>query len=247
MKLIGIIGKSGSGKTTLSKMLERDNNVGVIHLDDMAEKIKKRMPNSIINKEEMQSNEQGEEFMLLNERYRKIRNIIIKNKFLNKLYFGMLHLPKEILIKKSINQEKQQGKDFVIVEGDTLANFTIYNKFNYLIQIDAPFLEREKRVIQRKDAFFDKDSMLKRDSDFEKADKRGRKKGKIIDEVIQNIGTKEDLQKIADRIYNEQISGKSTKNNRAMIEKYGGYKSKIVSLKKNVTRENKIEKDDPSR
>ena len=46
MKLIGIMGKSGSWKTTLSRMLQKDDSIGVIHLDEITnmKSIKEKMP-----------------------------------------------------------------------------------------------------------------------------------------------------------------------------------------------------------
>lgn len=117
MKLIGIIGKSGSGKTTLSRMLERDNSIGVIHLDEVLSmrEIKEKMPSGLVDKN-LHSNGQGEEFMVLDERVRKIRDRIIENKLLNKLYYKILHLPREIFIKKAVREKIEEGKEIIIFE-----------------------------------------------------------------------------------------------------------------------------------
>lgn len=247
MKLIGIIGKSGSGKTTLSRMLEKDNSIGVIHLDKVMDmqQIKENLPNALVDKN-VYSNNQGEEFMMLNERIRKIRDSLIENKLLKSLYFGILHLPREFFMKKAVDEKIKEGKDVIIIEGSTLAEFAIYKKFDYLIHIDAPFAERERRAIERNDIFFDKRTMVDRDLGFRKAEKKGRKKGKIVNQVIQNTGSKEELQKVADKIYEEQIRNRRVKTNQSMQEKYGGYKTKAV----NRTRPVKIkgrQKDDLSK
>ena len=42
MKLIGITGKPGAGKTTFSDIYASKDNVGVIHVDDLVAKVKKR-------------------------------------------------------------------------------------------------------------------------------------------------------------------------------------------------------------
>ena len=117
MKLIGIIGKSGSGKTTLSKMLQRNDSISVIHLDEVTDmkQIKSRLPNGIVDKN-IYSNNQGEEFMVLNKNARKIRDALIKNSLLRRLYYGTLHFPREILLKKAINIEIKEGKETIIIE-----------------------------------------------------------------------------------------------------------------------------------
>ena len=40
MKLIGITGKAGAGKTTISNIIAQNNNVGVIHVDDVLKDVK---------------------------------------------------------------------------------------------------------------------------------------------------------------------------------------------------------------
>lgn len=225
MKLIGITGKSGSGKTTLSRMLEKDNSIGVIHLDEVfnMKEIKQKIPNYIINKNQV-SNEQGEEFIVLTGKSRTIRDKMLENKLLKKIYYVALYLPRKIALKKALNDVIQSGKDTIIIEGASLGDFSVYNELDYLIQISAPFVEREERVKKRKDAFFDKTSIVKRDIRFRDAQRYRKKSVKQIDERIKNIGTIEDLQKIADRIYTEQVIGIKQKNDETMQEKYGGYK-----------------------
>lgn len=242
MKLIGIIGKSGSGKTTLSRMLQKDDSISVIHLDEVTDmkQIKSRLPDGIVDKN-IYSNNQGEEFMVLNKNVRKIRDALIKSSLLRRLYYGILHFPREKLLKNAINSEIEQGKETIVVEGAILGEYSIYDKFDYLIRIDAPFVEREKRVIERKDVVFDKDTMVNRDIEFKQAHRKGLRKRKKVDQVIQNTGTKEALQVIADKIYSQQIQTKSTNRSRTMREKYGGYKARPVS----ISRQTKgIKKDD---
>lgn len=128
-------------------------------------------------------------------------------------------------------KKQKREKKLLFLNGATLANFSIYNKFDYLIQIDAPFAERKKRIIERKDILYDKDTVVNRDLGFRQAQNRGKKKGKRINEKIENIGSKEDLQKIADRIYFEQILPKDRKLRESMTEKYGGYKIRTPRMK----------------
>lgn len=115
MKLIGIIGKSGSGKTTLSRMLERDNSIGVIHLDEITnmKSIAKKIPKFMV---EEYTNDLGEEFIFLNERIRNMLYKLRENKTFNKIYLNMLRLPQNISIKRQVDRLKTEGKICIIVE-----------------------------------------------------------------------------------------------------------------------------------
>lgn len=64
------------------------------------------------------------------------------------------------------------------MNGATLGNFAIYKKLDYIIQINVPFREREKRIIKRKDVLFDKETIVRRDKAFNRSQKIGNKKGK---------------------------------------------------------------------
>lgn len=91
----------------------------------------------------------------------------------------------------------------------------MYNRLNYIIQINAPFKEREDRVFQR-DTVLKKGMMVIRDKEFRNSLSR---KNKKIDQKIENNGTKEELQQIADDIYSRVISRKI--KDKTVREKYG--------------------------
>lgn len=110
------------------------------------------------------------------------------------------------------------------MNGASLGDFSIYNKLDYLIEMNAPFTERQERIKKRKDVFFDKTTMVKRDVRYRDIKRHTKKSNKQIDEKICNDGGLEELQKIADRIYYEQIIGIKQKNDETMQDKYGGYK-----------------------
>ena len=42
MKLVGVMGNGGSGKTTFTEHLDKRENVGVIHIDDLVGEIKNK-------------------------------------------------------------------------------------------------------------------------------------------------------------------------------------------------------------
>ena len=109
----------------------------------------------------------------------------------------------------------------------------MYKKLNYLIQVDAPFKEREDRVSAR-DSLFIKGTMVNRDIEFRKALKKGNRY-KLIDMKVSNNGSLEDLQAVADQVYEEEFSTREAQCKETMRQKYGGYKIKPM-------RENVVEK-----
>jgi dephospho-CoA kinase len=115
MKLIGIIGKSGSGKTTLANMLQKDENIGVIHLDSIIHmnEIKQKLPNKLVD-EDQHTNNQGENFLMLSGNLKSIKDKIISNPYINKIYTGLLKIPREMLLRKNIKEN--EDKKVLIVE-----------------------------------------------------------------------------------------------------------------------------------
>lgn len=73
MKLIGITGKCGAGKTTLSNIIGENQDVGVIHVDQLLKKIEKEKLQSL-----MESNKDGEQLGVKNN----VRRIIYGNKYI---------------------------------------------------------------------------------------------------------------------------------------------------------------------
>lgn len=118
------------------------------------------------------------------------------------------------------------------MNGASLANYSIYRKLDYIIWIDVPFTERQERVIRRQDRLLEKHSLVKRDQGFRLALKRAKRSGKQINLKIDNTGTIEELQDIAEGIYEEQIlnNGKQKPKVKTMEEKYGGYKTEVPSV-----------------
>lgn len=72
--------------------------------------------------------------------------------------------------------------------------------------------------------------MVRRDREFRDSLKKENNRYKSIDRKVYNSGSKEDLQKEADRIYYEQIVGKKPEVNETMQDKYGGYKIRTPKM-----------------
>ena len=129
------------------------------------------------------------------------------------------------------------------MNGASLANYSVYKKLDYIILIDAPFVERQKRVENRKDRLVAKDTLVKRDQRFRLVSRKAKKIGKQIDMKINNVGTIEELQKIATQIYERGISTQKKSKEKSMQEKYGGYEAKQIAREEQLEMNSK-QKDD---
>lgn len=120
----------------------------------------------------------------------------------------------------------------LLLNGASIARYSVYRKLDYIIWIDVPFAERQERVIKRQDRLLEKHSLVKRDQGFRIALKKAKRSGKQINLKINNTGTREQLQDIADRIYEEQIlnNGKQKPKAKTMKQKYGGHKTEVPSV-----------------
>jgi hypothetical protein len=118
------------------------------------------------------------------------------------------------------------------LNGASLAKYSVYKKLDYIVLVDAPFVERQKRVENRKDRLVTQDTLLERDKRFRLVSRQAKRIGKKIDIKIKNIGTIEELQDIATQIYEREILAKKEYKEKSMKEKYGGYKAKTVKITK---------------
>lgn len=232
MKLIGIIGKSGSGKTTLSNMLQRDNSTAIINLDEITVGFKSK-----INRKGTKSstNKMGEEQLIHSGIVLNLADKLKNNRFIDNIYIGILGIFQNIGITREIKRFKKEGKSTIIIDASVLSALPVFKKIDYVIQVEAPFIQREKRIKQR-DYMTNKSDIIRRDRHFNNSLRRKRNSNRINKSII-NIGSLEDLQKLADEIYCKVVEGKTEKEP-SMKEKYGGYKIKspqIVRKKKSRT------------
>lgn len=130
------------------------------------------------------------------------------------------------------------------MSGCTLGNLSVYKKFDYMIQIDAPFKEREDRVFSR-DILLKKGIMVRRDVVFRDSLKKGENRN-YIDEKISNTGDLQELQKIADEIYSKKIDNTYSRP-KTIREKYGGYKTRPIDMNKISSRRKAIGKSNKTR
>lgn len=194
MKLIGITGKSGAGKTTLANIFAKNKNVGVIHVDELMEKVKEKKLSKIMDK-----NEDGTPLSIK----KNIRKILYGNKHIFLMYIKCKGLFLNKKIKRQIRQYEEQGKKAVVIECVHLKYFPIFKQLDRRILVQRPYIERQKSVLQRdKDKNMDKEIFSMWDLPY----KRSYYKEDIgsYDYNITNK-TKTQLEELAQRIYNELI------------------------------------------
>lgn len=124
-----------------------------------------------------------------------------------------------------------------------MASLSLYKRLDYIIQIEAPFKAREDRVFERDDNIFKKGMMVIRDKEFKNSLS---KRTKGIDQKVNNNGSIEKLQQIADEIYLREIEPKMQNENKSLKEKYGGYKVKSIKLEKMHEYYNKLKQNEKS-
>lgn len=117
MKLIGIVGKSGAGKTTFARMLKRDQNIGIINLDEVSNfrKIKEKMPRSMVE-QDVYINNLGEEYIAFSSKMLGFLYKIKNDKFLSKMYRHIVDSIINIGIRREIEKNNRNGKNVIIVE-----------------------------------------------------------------------------------------------------------------------------------
>lgn len=147
MKIIGIMGNSGSGKTTFSNSLSSKKSVGIIHVDDLVAKAKRKYFRVFLQPKENNSTEQTKNNPKLKA---GAKEFFYKNKltfnFLMKLR-SWLVMPE---IEQQINNFKKEGKELVLIDDWVLSTHKkLAGKLDHIYVLERKYLERRKSYQER--------------------------------------------------------------------------------------------------
>lgn len=229
MKLIGVMGNGGSGKTTFTGHLEKRNNVGVIHVDDLVGEVKKKYFKIFLQSKENNTTESTQSNPKLKSGAKKI---FYRNKFAFKFLMKLRSKLIEKNLNKKIEEFNNEGKDLVVIDDWALSTHKkLFNKFNRIYTVERPYLSRRKGI-QERDALTTKElkvNDLPYALGFLKPAKGENTATIVNDSTIQDLQNKADLEyeRLVGLTFDEKYSCKDKVN----------IKSAIQALGKTTTRE----------
>lgn len=195
MIVIGVTGKSGAGKTTFTDYLGERKNVGVIHLDDMVNRVKEDRFQKQIRKR----NKNNDPVLLPSNLHAVINN----NRFVFKAFCRIKkHFLKD-RIAEEIKRFKAEGKDAVVIESCYLTDLVDRKLFNKIICVKRPFKKRVQAVMEREQETESKVDMVTRDMPYKR--RISSVKESDFDYVILNTNGKDELKNASDKIYDEVV------------------------------------------
>ena len=195
MIVIGVTGKSGAGKTTFTDYLGERKNVGVIHLDDMVNRVKE----ASFQKQIRKRNNNNDPVLLPSNLHAVINN----NRFIFRTFCRIKkHFLKD-RIADEIKRFKAEGKDAVVIESCYLTDFVDRKIFNKIICVKRPFKKRVQAVMEREQESESKIDMVTRDMPYKR--RISSVKESDFDYVILNTNGKDELKNASEKIYDEVV------------------------------------------
>lgn len=147
MKLIGIMGNAGSGKTTFSNYLDSKDNIGVIHVDELVGRVKKKYFKPFLQPKENNSTE--------NTKANPKVKVGAKNFFYkNRLLFRLLMLLRSKMVERELHSRiaafKSDGKSAVVVDDWALPyHKKLSSKFYHVYHLNRKYVSRREGLKQR--------------------------------------------------------------------------------------------------
>lgn len=191
--ILGLTGGIGSGKSLVASYLEK-YGAKVLYADQIARKIIDT--NKLIKKKIIHTF--GKEVYLPNGHLdrSKVADLIFKYPELKSILNKIVHPATIRVIDETIKKLKiKEGTRLVVLEAALIFEAGVERKFDYILVVNAPINIRISRLIKR-----DKISREKIRNRI-KSQISNREKITRADFIINNIGTKKDLEKISKFLY----------------------------------------------
>lgn len=195
MKLIGVTGKSGAGKTTFSNILAQKHNIGVIHVDDILRQIKLKYFQPIMSKDKSGENTKVNS---------KLKRILYGNKILFNLFMKFRAKLVEKPLQQNIDNLIKEGKEVILIDDIFLKHQKVYKDLSMIFMINRPYIERRKALKERDN--LKKEELIAYDTAHFKRTYKEIIEGKNVRKIINN-GSKEELEDIAEQIYEQYFIG----------------------------------------
>ena len=157
MKLIGVMGNGGSGKTTFTEHLDKRENVGVIHVDDLVGEIKRKYFTMFLQAKENNTTESTKANPKLKSNSKKF---FYQNKFAFKFLMAVRSKLIEKQLNKRIEEFKSGEKGVIVIDDWALSTHKkLFPKFNHVYTVERPYLSRRKGI-QERDALTTKEAKV---------------------------------------------------------------------------------------
>lgn len=203
MVLIGICGESGSGKTLTSEIIAKKLNCQVYHLDDLQKEVEVWKRKSFIKKFTVPTNDSnGDVRVVIDPKFKGKR---MSSKAVENLYEKIKMSALKSIIMKRILKQRMSNEKYFIIEGTQLPIYVPLNMLDIKILMSREFSLREKDVVKR-DNISEEEFRAR-----EEYDKPKIRLCKGFKNVINNNGTKEELEVKIQNILNREIYNDMTK------------------------------------
>lgn len=195
MKLIGVMGIGGSGKTTFTEQLDKRENVGVIHVDNLVGEMKRKYFKIFLQSQENNTTESTKNNPKLKSGFKKI---FYKNKFAFKFLMAVRSKLIEKELNKQIDEFKSSGKGVIVIDDWALPiHKKLFPKLDHIYTVERNYLSRRKGIRAR-DALTTEEVKV---NELPYALKFFKSATGSNTSIITNNGSIEDLQNKADLEY----------------------------------------------
>lgn len=184
-QIIALTGGIGSGKSTFGELLRR-RGIAVLEADKLTKEVSKAKSPALTEMIELL----GKTILLPNGDLdrNKVKKIIFSNSDLRKKVENIIHPKVQLEFQKQVEELKKEGKSLIFYEIPLLFESNSKHNFDLVVCITTPDPIRIKRLVQQRKL------STKEVEKIIASQMLQEEKSKKADYVIENIGTKEDME-----------------------------------------------------